>query len=112
MKDYYDLWTLSHHFAFEGRRLYDALRATLKRRGRSAPSHTPTGLTDEFGSDPTKIRQWNAFIGSRHTSEVPADLALVVAAVRTFAGPIVNAIATDQPFEHHWAKGGPWVSSA
>lgn len=108
MKDYYDLWTLSHHFSFEGRVLCDALRATLNRRGRTISQEMPTGLSAAFGADPAKVRQWQAFIGSRPSSDMTTNLADVVSAVRDFAGPAIDAVATNRSFEQHWSKGGPW----
>jgi hypothetical protein len=112
MKDYYDLWTLSQHFPFEGRTLCDALCATLTRRGRPAAQNTATGLSDTFATDPTKIRQWKAFLGSRVSLDIPADLATVVNGLRNFAGPIIDAVARNGAFDQCWDIGGPWKSEA
>ncbi|MFQ5571042.1 MAG: nucleotidyl transferase AbiEii/AbiGii toxin family protein, partial [Rhodothermales bacterium] len=62
MKDFYDLWYLSGHFAFDGPTLVRAITATFERRGTPLPSTLPLALTAEFADDPTKQTQWNAFL--------------------------------------------------
>ena len=37
-----------------------------------------------------------------------ADLIGVVASIRHFAQPILDAAREDRPFRQHWPKGGPW----
>ena len=44
MKDFYDLWYLSRHFAFDGATLLQAIKATFERRGTSLQSERPLAL--------------------------------------------------------------------
>ena len=50
MKDFYDLWYLSHIFSFDGPTLRQALQATFERRGGALSHRTglPIALTDAF----------------------------------------------------------------
>jgi predicted nucleotidyltransferase component of viral defense system len=108
LKDYYDLYVLAHHFAFEGTSLRGALGATLTRRGRTMPRGTPVGLTDAFAGDPARARQWAAFLRSHPLAGVPLELLLVVRGVEAFAAPVIQAVGTESPFTMLWPAGGGW----
>ncbi|RBC97878.1 nucleotidyl transferase AbiEii/AbiGii toxin family protein, partial [Xanthomonas oryzae pv. oryzae] len=62
MKDYFDLWVLAGHSDFDGAVLATAIRATFECRGTAIPPGAPLGLTDEFGLDEQKTKQWQAFL--------------------------------------------------
>lgn len=62
MKDYYDLWILARKYAFEGKQLAEALKATFARRQTAIPEAVPVGLTIEFSTDKVKKAQWQAFL--------------------------------------------------
>lgn len=108
MKDYYDIALLARHFAFEGDRLCTAVDATLRRRGRAIPAELPAGLSDAFGTDTDKGKQWNAFTRNHTASELPADLVAVVREVRRFLEPLLSALAAGSGFKLDWTPGGPW----
>lgn len=108
MKDYYDIALLARHFAFDGATLQAAVKATLQRRERTIPAEPPTGLSDAFGSDPSKSTQWNAFTRNHRDSELPADLTTVVQQVRAFLEPPLTTLAARKDFAMNWAPGGPW----
>ncbi len=71
MKDFYDVWWLATHFAFEGPLLSRAIRETFQRRGTALPVD-PVAITGAFAALPGKQTQWSAFI-RRH----PRDLAML-----------------------------------
>jgi len=108
MKDFFDLWFLSRHFAFDGPLLAAAVRATFERRGTPVPEGAPTGLTDEFAVHPEKAAQWRAFVGRTGIDAPP--LPEVVAALRPFLLP-VGAAAHGRPLERAWPPGGPWENT-
>jgi Nucleotidyl transferase AbiEii toxin, Type IV TA system len=100
MKDFYDLWRLSHDFDFDGALLTDA----FKRRGTEVPSGTPFALTDEFSRNSQKTKQWEAFMkksgldhdqASLHT--VAVDLTrFLIAPLRAGSFPLRSSMtATD-----------------
>ena len=108
MKDVYDLWALATLFAFEGRVLTEAIRATFARRQTPIPQETPAALTPAFAADPTKQTQWSGFLRRTAMSRTPDPLPLVLAQIGTFLMPPTTAIAEDVPFEEWWTPGGPW----
>jgi len=62
LKDYFDLWVLLNAQELDSNVLSDAIDATLARRRTAKPTATPIGLTESFGQDPQKIKQWQAFV--------------------------------------------------
>ncbi len=111
MKDFYDLWTLATHFAFEGDRLCAALRATFARRGTSLPreEEEPVALTARFGDDRTKQLQWAAFLRKGHlTMESETNLPNILAVLQAFLLPPANALVRVGAFHGHWQPGGTW----
>ena len=62
MKDFFDLWILSRHSAFDGPILSSAIRATFERRATALPAGQPFGLSEAFVQDARKQTQWKAFL--------------------------------------------------
>ena len=107
MKDFYDVWHLAQHDAFEGQSLCDAVRATFARRGTALPETTPFALTDEFAADAGKQTQWRAF-ASRGRLSADASLGEVALVLRLFLLPVLDAARRDGAFDAAWTPGGPW----
>ena len=76
LKDYFDLWVLLTTQELDPELLKTAIVATLERRKTALPTSTPIGLSSEFGDDPQKINQWQAFI-KKNQLQAP-DLNLVI----------------------------------
>jgi len=108
MKDYHDLWWLATRRAFDGGALVEAFQATCSLRGTPIVAQ-PESLSLEFASDPSKVAQWSAFVRRLDPTDAPSTFAEVVAAVRAFLGPPVEAISRQEPFEHGWTPHGPWA---
>lgn len=108
MKDFYDLWTLSQDFDFDGALLIDAIKATFRRRKTDVPSDTPLALTDEFSRDSQKARQWQAFLKKSGLDHDQADLHTVAADLTRFLTDPLRAVQSSQNFAWTWPKGGPW----
>jgi predicted nucleotidyltransferase component of viral defense system len=108
MKDFYDLWIMGRTFSFEGRTLTKAIGATFLRRRTAFADVLPLALTVEFSEDPSKQTQWRAFI--KRNQLAIADLALpsVIAEIREFLQPPMNAAARRESFDFIWPPGGPW----
>ncbi len=62
MKDFFDLWTVSREFAFDGPTLSKAIKTTFETRGTTIPSKPPLPLSPEFYDDREKNAQWKAFL--------------------------------------------------
>lgn len=106
MKDYFDLWVLAGHSDFDGAVLAQAIGATFERRGTAIPSGLPLGLTDEFGLDEQKTRQWLAFL--RKNTLEPVPLVMVIAALCEFLLPVLAALSAGEGFDQHWRAGAGW----
>lgn len=109
MKDYFDLWVLARHSDFDGAVLATAIRATFERRGTSIPLGAPLGLTDEFGLDEQKTKQWQAFL--RKNSLEPMQLPEVIAALCEFLLPVLTALTAGDGFDRQWCVGAGWVAA-
>jgi hypothetical protein len=110
MKDFYDLALLSRMFPFEGEHLVKASSATFRHRGTTIEAE-PIGLTQAYCDDPARAIQWRAFVRrSRFDKEEVGELARLVTEIRTFALPVLSAIASGNPFKALWKPGGPWAS--
>lgn len=108
MKDFYDLAVLGRMFDFEGAVLVKALRATFQRRVTALPTETPVGLTRTFADDAAKRAQWTAFVRKGDLSEA-ADLPTLIAEVRAFVGPALEA-ARGGTWSARWTAPGPWAA--
>ena len=66
------------------------------------------GLADAFAREPLQANRWRGFLDKNRLTVAEDDLAGVVAAIRRFAQPVLDAVRDDQPFQRQWSKGGPW----
>lgn len=106
LKDFYDLWALGRGFAFEGDVLGRALLATFERRETTLPATAPPALTAAFSGDPIKQKLWGAFLIKSGLAAPGLDD--VVAEIRAFLLPPVEALAAGDTFTHRWPPGGLW----
>jgi hypothetical protein len=108
MKDYFDLWILSRHSAFDGRVLSNAIRATFARRETPLPAALPFALSDGFAQDAQKQTQWKAFL--RKNALAVTTLDEVVADLRGFLLPMLGAArAMDGESAQVWTPGHGWA---
>jgi hypothetical protein len=61
MKDFYDIWLLSHAYEFKDDGLARAIAATFARRKTAIPAEPPYALTRAFADDRAKQQQWASF---------------------------------------------------
>jgi predicted nucleotidyltransferase component of viral defense system len=109
MKDFFDLWHLAHTFEFAGPLLCKAIRATFDRRKTELPASPPLALTPEFGTDPTKVRQWQAFLKKGKLEAGGSTLDAVCSFLSGFLMPPTLSLRAGEDFQHSWAPGGPWT---
>lgn len=108
MKDYFDLWTIAQKTDVDGEILCDAIRATFAQRGTTLPD-VPFGLSDAFAQDQQKQTQWAAFLRKNALAE--RQLPEVVAGLREFLSPALNAHREGDAFSLTWRAGGPWSAA-
>jgi predicted nucleotidyltransferase component of viral defense system len=63
MKDFYDIWALSHAYKFEGDDLARAIAATFKRRRTAIPAERPDALTEAFAKSQSDSRACGLLAG-------------------------------------------------
>ena len=108
MKDFFDIWLLSHRFEFDGYRLGRAIFETFYDRGTSIPAE-PMALTATFAEDSSKVAQWRAFIHKQQLSQfVPESFREVIDGVAAFLKPVTRTLAVGERFRGTWLPGGPW----
>lgn len=111
MKDFFDLWILATQFEYSGNDLARAIGATFERRRTPLPPTVPTALTDKFSHDDLKIKQWKAFTSKSGLASTP-PFAELIADLRSFLWPPLDALQAGQPFEQKWLPPGPWRSAS
>lgn len=109
MKDYFDIWTLSRQFNFDGLVLTDAIMKTFSNRGTKIVAE-PVGLTGKFAGDPAKKAQWRGFI-RKSRLDVPQDLGEVLLSIQSFLEPVSTALTAGRSFDAKWTFPGPWIVS-
>lgn len=108
LKDYYDLWHLGQRSVFAGAVLAAAIRATFRQRRTPFPAGLPAGLTERYHDDALRRTAWTAFCRKLSARSRPVELAEVVAFLRGFLVPVLEAAARDGGWAAHWPAGGPW----
>ncbi len=105
MKDFFDIWLLASLYAFKGRILARAIRATFAQRGTSLSPDTAA-----FGGSfpgPQQQVQWTAFMRRNHL-DAPTSLHEAIGVIKAFLVPVLQALHTGHRFDHRWPPGGPW----
>lgn len=107
MKDFSDLHYLSAEFAFDGRLLCAAVKATFARRQTILPEGVPVALTERFHGDAVTRRRWSGFL---NTARMKDDISLtdVCTGLTEFIVPVLASVASGEDFEQTWPPGGPW----
>lgn len=107
-KDYYDLVALPRALAFDGPTLVESIHRTFARRATRIPTEPLEGLADAFASQPLHANRWRGFLAKNRLTVAEDDLIGVVATIRRFAQPVLDAARDDVPFRRQWPTGGPW----
>lgn len=108
MKDFFDIWLLSHSFDFDGRRFSEAIEKTFKRRGTAIPGAEPVALTARFIGDSQKRTQWAGFVRRMKLRDVPL-LPEIVAELREFLLPPLRALSEGVHLDLKWfASSRSW----
>ncbi len=108
MKDYFDLNYLAATRSFDGPLLAKAIQAAFARRKTSLPEAPPVGLQQEFAEDKIKQTQWRAFVRKFQIEEDAHSLDEIVAFLRSFLMPLVQALLHKKAFDKSWTPAGPW----
>ncbi len=107
MKDFYDIYLLSQARNFDGLVLEKAITTTFNNRRTEIPHETPVPLRDSFSA--LKKASWHQFIkrASIQGDEV-IDFHEIIAPLRTFLLPPLQAAAVGELFLMDWKAGKAW----
>lgn len=108
MKDFFDLWSASQKFSFEGSTLSLAVKTTFETRTTTVPSDPPLAFTAEFFDDKQKNLQWNAFLNKARLNAHGKLLPEIIETLSSFLMPISVAVANAESYKGTWLPGGPW----
>jgi predicted nucleotidyltransferase component of viral defense system len=100
MKDFYDVYTLSRMFAFEGLILYEAISQTLQRRGTPLTA-VPAVFSDKFMQLKDKQVQWKAFQRRINVAE-SVEFPEVIESIKKFIQPVYGAILEENEWMKSW----------
>lgn len=108
MKDFYDIYTLSVSYNFQGDRLKKAIESTFYRRKTSIPDN-PLIFRLKFHRDEEKQRQWSAFLRKLRLQDVNQDFNEIIERITSFLKPIVVSIKDKNKENKIWdAIAGCW----
>jgi hypothetical protein len=108
MKDFYDVWSLSRLFEFDGAILSRAIKETFRRRGTPLPVEPPLALTSDFSQDSAKQTQWKAFLRKGRLEVDGKTFSEIIDALRGFLMPTMLAAARNESFEMIWSPQSDW----
>ena len=104
MKDFYDVWRLSHG-SFDGELLLAAIKNTLENRNTDAVRFAE--LEQELNEANDKQTQWTAFL-RKSAVEAPAEFAGVLKEIGVLITPLLDALVNQEKFAGIWEASGPW----
>lgn len=107
MKDFYDLYYLSHLFEFDGRKLQEAIFQTLQHRGTSYEKNSMEKI---------KAFEENEFLQKLWKNYKPGpgldtpDFHTVLAQIEKFIGPVYEKIIEENEFFYLWSVSqNSWI---
>ncbi len=106
LKDFYDFFTFSTLFPFEGSMLTQAIKATFVRRQTPLPEILP--LSAVFFSDEIRASRWRAYLSKNGLNTAPQDFIAIGEAVQEFLAPPYGALVAGKEFLATWRPRGPW----
>lgn len=106
MKDFYDIYTMSRQFDFNGPDLATAIRMTFENRETELPKKV-SSFRREFIE--TKETQWQAFRRKLEQDHIPAEFGKIVMGIDKFLTPVVNSLLNRVEMAENWNAPGPWV---
>lgn len=107
MKDFYDVWFLASHFAFEWATLRTALEKSLSRRGVWPLPEVPLALAPGFADAPPRLSLWSGFVRRTRLQDSAPTFPEAVAAIRAFLLPV---LFPPTPVPKDWTPEKGWIS--
>jgi len=95
-------------FEFDGAIVARAIQATFERRRTPIPLVIPSALSAEFHGDVGKQKQWKAFISKGGLTTAVPEMLDLIASLRLFLMPPIEALRIRDAFRQMWKPPGPW----
>jgi hypothetical protein len=106
MKDFYDIWYLSHTFAFDGDILLKAVKNTLANRGTPWTRDTFAVILS-FADNRDMLSKWRFFL--RRLGLGDLDFKLVLDGIGVFLSPVWKALSNGASLHSSWDPlSGVW----
>lgn len=102
MKDFYDIYYLSHKFDFDGLKLQTALQETLQNRG-TVYERQSFGHVLALASDKSMQTKWRYFLRTLGNLEIPFEH--VIKDIQIFLEPVWEAVISEDEFFQKWNAG-------
>lgn len=106
MKDFFDIYTLSRQFDFDGILLGEAMRLTFENRGTELPSGANYFRTEFIEM---KEKQWKAFRTKLGQVEMPESFETVIEQISQFILPVCSGLNNNLTLPRTWRAPGPWL---
>lgn len=110
VKDFHDVAMLIDGNCIDGAALAAAVRAVWANWGSVHRSGTEMakgrGLSDDYAFNMQD--RWEAWLADFRIKGMPDDFAEVVAGVRDFAGPVLDAVSAGEDFDMDWTPDAGW----
>ena len=99
MKDFYDIYYIANNFAFDGRKLREAIFETLQNRGTDYDKNTFDNIMD-LPDFEIVITRWKAFLKKGKLPDL--DFNLVIDIIQKFLKSVFEAIVSEKDFFGQW----------
>jgi len=110
LKDFNDIWAISKTFEFDMATLVQAVTGTFQRRETDIPQSMPFALTAAFGELEDKRKMWDAFLRRSPPAVPPPPLDDLLADLRRFLGPVLDASARPENARGTWEPTRGWTT--
>jgi hypothetical protein len=103
LKDHHDLYEISRSEKVFGASLQKAIKATFERRGTVVQSVIPAGLSQQFRTDKSKLRDWKATL-TQHNMPKSTTLDAACESIICMIVPVLTTIVNNDEFAMVWDK--------
>ncbi len=107
MKDFYDVYTFSINYNYQGSRIKKAIESTFIRR-KTPLTENPLIFQREFHDDSGRQRQWTAFLRKSRIA-IDANFSQIMERITDFLKPVVTSVINKTELKETWNPSlGQW----
>ncbi len=107
MKDFYDIWLLSHEVALDGKILSTAILNTFKNRDTEVSHNLSEAFSEQWTID--QEIQWKAFITNSHLDEKEfPNFTEITSEINIFINPVLLKTSQGKTLHARWDPTGYW----